>query len=84
MLSAARRASGRVVKVRLITVSQRQPRWVLEGCAEYEKRLPRAWQFELLEVKPEPRTSGADLGKVRRGEAARIRQALPKLSLIHI
>ena len=82
MLSAARRASGRVVKVRLITVSQRQPRWVLEGCAEYEKRLPRAWQFELLEVKPEPRTSGADLGKVRRGEAARIRQALPKNAIL--
>ena len=36
------------MRVRLITVSQRQPRWVQEACAEYEKRLPRAWQFQLV------------------------------------
>jgi 23S rRNA (pseudouridine1915-N3)-methyltransferase len=70
------------VRVRLITVSQRQPRWVQEACAEYEKRLPRAWQFQLVEVKPTARTSGADAAKVRREEAVRIRQALPKGALL--
>ncbi|MEC7724932.1 MAG: 23S rRNA (pseudouridine(1915)-N(3))-methyltransferase RlmH [Planctomycetota bacterium] len=70
------------MKVRLVTVSQRQPRWVLEGCAEYEKRLPRAWQFELVEVKPESRTTGADPRKVRAGEAARVRSALPKNAIL--
>ena len=69
------------MRVRLITVSQRQPRWVQEACAEYEKRLPRAWQFQLVEVKPTARTSGAD-AKVRREEALRIRQALPKGALL--
>ena len=70
------------MRVRLITVSQRQPRWVQEACAEYEKRLPRAWQFQLVEVKPTARTSGADAAKVRREEAVRIRQALPKGALL--
>jgi len=70
------------VKVRLLTVSNKQPRWVVDGCAEYEKRLPRAWQFQLVELKPEARTSGATTQKVQRGEADRIRQALPKNALL--
>lgn len=70
------------MKVRLLTVSNRQPRWVQEGCAEYEKRLPRAWQFQLVEVRPAPRTGGADAAKVRREEAARVRKALPKNALL--
>jgi 23S rRNA (pseudouridine1915-N3)-methyltransferase len=70
------------VRVRLITVSHRQPRWVQEGCAEYEKRLPRGWQFQVVELKPAARTSGADPAKVRREEALRIRQALPKGALL--
>ena len=70
------------MRVSLLTVSNRQPRWVLDGCAEYEKRLPRAWRFQVQELKPEPRTSGADADKVRRAEAARVRQALPKNALL--
>lgn len=70
------------MKVRLVTVSNRQPRWVHEGCAEYEKRLPRAWQFQVVEVKPTARTSGADAVKVRREEASRVRKAIPKNALL--
>lgn len=66
------------MKVRLLTVSQRQPRWVQEGCAEYEKRLPRQWQFEVVELKPEARTSGVTREKVQAGEALRIRKAVPR------
>ena len=47
------------MRVSLLTVSNRQPRWVLDGCAEYEKRLPRAWRFQVQELKPEPRTLSA-------------------------
>lgn len=70
------------MKVRLLTVSNRQPPWVLEGVATYEKRLPRSWQFQLVEIKPQARTSGADARKVLLGEAARIRQALPKNAIV--
>ena len=70
------------MKVRLLTVSQRQPKWVVEGCAEYEKRLPRAWQFQLQEIKPEARTSGQTTPRVQAAEAARIRNAVPKGAIV--
>ncbi|HEB52295.1 MAG TPA: 23S rRNA (pseudouridine(1915)-N(3))-methyltransferase RlmH [bacterium] len=70
------------MKVRLLTVSGRQPRWVGEGCAEYEKRLPRAWRFELVEVKPLARSGSVPREKVWQGEAERLRQVIPKGSLV--
>lgn len=70
------------MKVRLLTVSQRQPAWVVEGCTEYEKRLPRAWQFQLVEIKPEARTSGVTTQRVQSGEAVRIRNAIPKGAVV--
>lgn len=66
------------MKVRLLTVSHKQPSWVHEGCEEYTKRLPREWGFQLLEIKPEPRTSGASTDRVQAAEAARLRAAVPK------
>ena len=49
-----------------------------EGCAEYSKRLPREWGFQLVEVKPEARTSGATTAKVQAAEAQRLRAMLGK------
>ena len=66
------------MKVRLLTVSHKQPGWVLEGCAEYERRLPREWGFQLVAVKPEARTSAASMERVQAAEARRLRAALPK------
>lgn len=66
------------MRIRLLTVSHKQPGWVLDGCAEYEKRLPREWGFQLLEIKPEPRTSGASTDKVQAAEAKRLAAAVPK------
>lgn len=63
------------MKVRLLTVSHRQPAWVVEGCVEYERRLPRQWNFELVEVKPEPRRDGATAERVQAVEAERLRTA---------
>ena len=66
------------MKIRLLTVSHKQPGWVHEACAEYEKRLPREWGFQLVEVKPDARTSGAPTEKVQAAEAAKLRAALGK------
>lgn len=66
------------MKVRLLTVSHRQPRWVVDGCAEYERRLPRNWNFELVEIRPEQRPGGADTARVQAAEAERLRAALPR------
>ncbi|MCK5942179.1 MAG: 23S rRNA (pseudouridine(1915)-N(3))-methyltransferase RlmH [Planctomycetes bacterium] len=70
------------MKVSLLTVSQKQPAWVVDGCREYERRLPRAWQFRLVELKPAPRTSGATTQRVQQAEAERVRQALPKNAVV--
>jgi 23S rRNA (pseudouridine1915-N3)-methyltransferase len=67
-----------LVKVRLLTVSHRQPEWVALACADYERRLPREWSFQVVEVKPEPRGAGASTARVQAAEAARLRAALPK------
>lgn len=66
------------MKVRLLTVSHRQPGWVVDGCAEYERRLPRTWNFELVEVRPEPRTQATSTERVQAIEAERLRAALPR------
>lgn len=66
------------MKIRLLTVSHKQPAWVLDGCADYEKRLPREWRFEVVELKPEARTQGMPPEKVQAAEAERLRAALPK------
>jgi 23S rRNA (pseudouridine1915-N3)-methyltransferase len=66
------------MKIRLLTVGHKQPAWVQQGCAEYEKRLPREWGFQLVEIKPEARTSGAGTEKVQAAEGKRLRAAIPK------
>ncbi|MBL8725386.1 MAG: 23S rRNA (pseudouridine(1915)-N(3))-methyltransferase RlmH [Planctomycetes bacterium] len=66
------------MKVRLLVVSHRPPSWVAEGATEYERRLPREWKFELVELKPGARTAGQPAAKVQADEAVRLRAALPK------
>lgn len=70
------------MKLRLLAVSHRQPAWVEDGCRDYERRLPREWGFELVVVKPEPRTSGQSAARVQAAEAARLRAAAPKGALL--
>ncbi|MBK8099822.1 MAG: 23S rRNA (pseudouridine(1915)-N(3))-methyltransferase RlmH [Planctomycetes bacterium] len=70
------------MKVRLLTVAHKQPAWVLDGAADYQKRLPREWKFEVVEIKPSARTSGAAVAKVQADEAERLRAAAGKARLI--
>jgi 23S rRNA (pseudouridine1915-N3)-methyltransferase len=45
------------VRLRLVALGHNQPRWVVDGVDEYAKRFPTDWLFELIELKPEKRTS---------------------------
>lgn len=65
------------MKIRLLTVSHRQPAWVVDGCADYARRLPRNWRFEVVEIRPEPRRQGGDPERTRAIEAERLRAAVP-------
>jgi len=53
------------------------PGWIAEGYDEYAKRMPREARIELLEIKPEPRTTGKNTAQIMEAEAQRILNALP-------
>jgi 23S rRNA (pseudouridine1915-N3)-methyltransferase len=61
----------------MVAVGQRMPAWIEAGFAEYAKRMPRECPLELVQVKPEPRTSGGSVERLRSAEAKRVRAALP-------
>lgn len=54
------------------------PGWVNEAFHDYAKRMPRDMKIELIEVRPEPRTSGKPTLQLLEAEAGRIARALPR------
>ena len=65
------------MKLIVAAVSARPPEWVLAGWCEYAKRMPRELPLELLEIRPEPRTTGKTAQAMLALEAARIDAQLP-------
>ncbi len=61
----------------ILSVGHKIPEWVTAGYTEYAKRMPREAKTELLELKPEPRTSGKTPQQIMEAEAQRILAALP-------
>jgi 23S rRNA (pseudouridine1915-N3)-methyltransferase len=57
------------------------PDWITAGFNEYTKRMPREAQIVLVEIKPEPRTTGKTTTQIMEAEAQRILAALPKSCL---
>lgn len=53
------------------------PDWVVQGCAEYEKRLPRELEIEWQEITPGDRRGGVPADRAKAEEGQRI---LAKLS----
>ena len=66
------------MKFVIIAVGTRMPSWVVEGYRAYAKRMPPGTALELIEIKPEARTSGKTVVQMLAAEAQRIRAALPK------
>ena len=66
------------MRVYLISVGERMPRWVQEGYQEYAKRLPSECQLNLIEIPAGYRGKGADLGRAVREEGERMLAAIPK------
>lgn len=65
------------MKFLLISVGHKMPQWISDGFNEYAKRMPRGAKIELLEIKPEPRTTGKTTAQIMEAEAQRIHAALP-------
>ena len=64
------------MKLQILAVTHRQPDWVVEGCAEYTKRMPRELTVSVSEIKPEVRGSKTR-EQLMAAEKVRIRAALP-------
>lgn len=65
------------MKLIVAAVGTRLPDWMNAGFAEYAKRMPRELPLELVEIKPEPRTTGKTVAAMMAAEAKRIEAALP-------
>jgi 23S rRNA (pseudouridine1915-N3)-methyltransferase len=66
------------MKLIIASVGHKMPDWITAGFNEYAKRMPREAQISLLEIKPEPRTTGKTTEQIMEAEAQRILAALPK------
>lgn len=65
------------MKLLIVTVGHKMPDWITTGFNEYVKRMPREAKIELVEIKPEPRTTGKTTLQIMEAEAQRILSALP-------
>lgn len=66
------------MKLLIVSVGHKMPDWIATGFNEYAKRMPREAKIELLELKPEPRSSGKTTGQIMEAEAQRILAVLPQ------
>lgn len=69
------------MKLFILAVGHKMPEWISSGFNEYSKRMPREAAISLLEIKPEPRTTGKTVAQIMEAEAQRILAALPKEAL---
>jgi 23S rRNA (pseudouridine1915-N3)-methyltransferase len=65
------------MKLLIVAVGTRMPKWVEAGFEEFARRMPRELQIQLVELKAEPRTTGKTVEAMMAAEAARIEAALP-------
>lgn len=66
------------MKLFILAVGNKMPEWITQGFNEYTKRMPREATISLIEIKPEPRTTGKSVPQIMEAEAQRIDAALPK------
>ncbi len=65
----------------VLSVGHKMPEWVSAGFNEYARRMPREARIDLVEIKPEPRTTGKRAPQLLEAEAQRILAALPQGAL---
>mgnify|MGYP003512650826 FL=1 len=65
------------MKVFIIAVGNKMPNWIQQGFNEYIKRLPHEISIQLIEIKPEKRSSGKTVEQLLYSESERILAALP-------
>jgi 23S rRNA (pseudouridine1915-N3)-methyltransferase len=67
------------MKLAVLAVGLRQPAWADAAWADFTKRFPPEWRFELKALKAEPRDAGKTAAQCMAAEAARFESALATL-----
>lgn len=71
------------MRVSVVSVGHRMPAWIQSGWREYVKRLPPEIKVELVELKPEDKTSGKTVDKAKALEGERILAAIPEGATVY-
>lgn len=69
------------MRITVVAVGQRQPRWAEDAAADFLARFPSDFAVTVKDVKPEPR-SGQPVERMLAAEAERLRAAIPAGSLV--
>lgn len=70
------------MKLKVIAVGHKMPDWITAGCNEYIKRMPRELTIEIIEIKPDKRSSDKKNPAVQEAEAKRILKVANKDFLV--
>lgn len=64
------------MRIRLVSVASRMPRWVEDGYEEYAKRLPADISLDLVEIPLATRGKNADIARLMRREGEQMLAAV--------
>ncbi len=65
------------MKIHLVAVGNRMPRWVSDAFGDYAKRFPPQCRLQLIEVSAGKRTKGADIPRLVEDESRSLLGAVP-------
>ncbi len=66
------------MKIRLVAVGEKMPRWVKEGYEEYARRLAGEVTLELVEIPARHRGKNPDIARILRDEGRQMLTAVPR------
>ena len=70
------------MRIHLIAVGNRMPKWVTRGYEEFARRMPPECRLNLIEIPAAKRTKAADIKRLLVQEGQRMLEALPKNALV--
>ncbi|MBU2880974.1 23S rRNA (pseudouridine(1915)-N(3))-methyltransferase RlmH [Psychrosphaera sp. B3R10] len=70
------------MKIQLVAVGTKMPKWVEIGFAEYQRRFPKDCQFDLTEIAAGKRGKNADIPRILQAEGEKMLAAVPQSNRI--
>jgi len=66
------------MKIHLIAIGDKMPRWVQDGYGEYAGRMPPECRLQLVEISARHRGKNADIARITRDEGRAMLDAIPR------